>query len=417
MEDAMLTFKDGKEIFRKSQSKEKVEILITGDCCPWDKAIAPVCAGKSSEILAGIKAVLDDCDLSVVQFETPLTNAETPITKSGPNLKCPPQCVDFVKAGSFDIAALANNHIGDFGTEPVLETINILEKNGIKTVGAGKNLEAANKPLIVSRKGMKIAFINIAENEFGTAGKDKPGAAPLDPLNNIRLIKETAVQTDHVIVIMHGGNEGNPLPSPRVVKTCRAFAEAGAHAVIHIHAHCPQGIEVWKNTPIFYCPGNFYFPGPWQQFDPKSFWWSGFMIKLAFDKQAAFSLEIIPYTFGYTPEKIVPLTGEKKAAFCKYMAKISKIVQDPDAVQRHFDGWCAWHGRHALSNIRKVSALWPIEHRDPGTLKQFMALRNYFTCEAHNELVTNFMRLVEEDRVKEAEKYIPKIQKLQIADF
>jgi len=141
------------------------------------------------------------------------------------------------------------------------------------------------------------------------------------------------------------------------------------------------------------------------------------MIKLAFDKQAAFSLEIIPYTFGYTPEKIVPLTGEKKAAFCKYMAKISKIVQDPDAVQRHFDGWCAWHGRHALSNIRKVSALWPIEHRDPGTLKQFMALRNYFTCEAHNELVTNFMRLVEEDRVKEAEKYIPKIQKLQIADF
>lgn len=167
----MLTFKDGKETFRKSQSIESVEVLITGDCCPWDKAIAPVCAGKSSEILSGIQAALNDCDLSVVQFETPLTHAETPITKSGPNLKCPPECVGFVKAGGFDIAALANNHIGDFGPEPVMETIGILEKNGIKTVGAGKNLEAANKPLVVSSQGMKIAFINIAENEFGSAGQ------------------------------------------------------------------------------------------------------------------------------------------------------------------------------------------------------------------------------------------------------
>ena len=413
----MLTFKNGKEILRQSQSKEIVEVLITGDCCPWDKAITPICSGKSSEILSGIKSALDDCDLSVVQFETPLTNAETPIVKSGPNLKCPPNCVDFVKAGGFDIAALANNHIGDFGLEPVMETIKILEKNGIRTVGAGKNLEDANKPLIISKKGMKIAFINIAENEFGTADKNKPGAAPLDPLNNIRLIRETSVQADHVIVIMHGGNEGNPLPSPRVIKTCRAFAEAGAHAVVHIHAHCPQGIEIWKGTPIFYCPGNFYFPNPWRQFDPKSFWWSGFMIKLAFDKHAAFSLEIIPYIFGDTPEKIIPLTGEKKTAFCKYMAEISEIIQNPDEVKRYFDGWCALHGTHAVSWLRKVSALWPLEQCDSETIRQFMPLRNYFTCEAHNEMITNFLRLVEEDHIKEAEKYIPKIQKLQIADF
>ena len=413
----MLTFRNGKEIFRKDQSKEKIEVLIAGDCCPWDKAIEPVRSGKSSEILSGIKSILDDCDLSVIQFETPLTNAETPIIKSGPNLKCPPECVDFVKAGGFDIAALANNHIGDFGTAPVMETIKILEKNGIKTIGAGKNLTAAEKPLIISRNGIKAAFINIAENEFGSAGKNKPGAAPLDVLNNIRLIKETAAHADHVIVIMHGGNETYPLPSPRVVKTCRAFADAGAHAVINIHAHCPQGIEIWNGSPIFYCPGNFYFPVPWQQFDQKSFWWHGFMIKLGFDRKAAFSLEIIPYTFGFTPEKIVPLTGVSKDAFCKYMAKISKIIQDPDEVQRYFDGWCAMRGHGVLSNVRRISALWPIEYRDTGTMKQFMGLRNTFTCEAHNELVTNYLRLVEEGRVKEAEKCIPKIRKLQIAGF
>jgi poly-gamma-glutamate synthesis protein (capsule biosynthesis protein) len=413
----MLHFKDSKVLLRKNRSGERLEVLIAGDCCPWDKAIAPIRAGKSSEILSAIKPVLDDCDLSVVQFETPLTNAETPIVKSGPNLKCPPECVDFVKAGGFDIAALANNHIGDFGPEPVMETIEILKRNGIQTVGAGKNLAAAKQPLFISRKGMQIAFINIAENEFGTATPDKPGAAPLDPLDNITLIHETAATADHVIVIMHGGNERNPVPSPRVIKTCHAFAEAGAHAIIHIHAHCPQGIEVWKGVPIFYSPGNFYFPSPWRQFEPESFWWTGFIIKLAFDRQAAFGLEIIPYTFGYTPEKIVPLTGDKKAAFCNYMTKISKIIQDPDEVKRYFDGWCAWNGPDAVSNIRKVSALWPMEHRDPVLLQRLMPLRNYFTCEAHHELVTNFLRMVETDRIKEAETYIPEIQKLQIADF
>lgn len=46
-----------------------------------------------------------------------------------------------------------------------------------------------------------------------------------------------------------------------------------------------------------------------------------------------------------------------------------------------------------------------------------MALRNHFTCEAHKELKTNFLRMLEEERVKEAEKLIPKLQELQQADF
>lgn len=413
----MLRFLDGREVLRKSEPGSTLEVLVAGDCCPWHSAVAPILEGKSSDILSAIQPVLDDCDLSVIQFETPLTHAETAISKSGPNLKCPPECVDFVKAGGFDVAALANNHIGDFGPAPVLETIGILQRNGIKTVGAGKDLEAARRPLFIARNGMKVAFINVAENEFGTAGLGKPGAAPLDPLNTIKAIQQAAKQAHHVIVIMHGGNETYPLPSPRVMKTCRAFADAGAHAVIHIHAHCPQGIEVWGGVPIFYCPGNFYFPTPWQKFDPTSFWWHGFIIKLAFDRQAAFRFEIVPYTFGLTPEKIVPMTGRQKDAFCKYMAKLSRIIQSPAQVQRYFDGWCALRGHDVLSNLRRASALWPIEHRDPAALKSFMSLRNTFTCEAHNELATRFLRMVEEDRVEEAKRYIPTIRRLQRAIF
>jgi len=50
-------------------------------------------------------------------------------------------------------------------------------------------------------------------------------------------------------------------------------------------------------------------------------------------------------------------------------------------------------------------------------VKQLMSLRNHFTCESHNELTINYLRMLEEKRVKEAEILIPKLQKLQQADF
>jgi len=43
------------------------------------------------------------------------------------------------------------------------------------TVGAGACLEAARRPLFVTKNGMRAAFLNYAENEFGTAGARSAG--------------------------------------------------------------------------------------------------------------------------------------------------------------------------------------------------------------------------------------------------
>jgi Bacterial capsule synthesis protein PGA_cap len=413
----MLVFKDGREEFRKSESADSLSIVITGDACPWHNAIEPIKNGESKTILKDIQPFLNDADLSIIQWETPLTNDDTPIAKSGPNLKCPPECIDFVKAAGFEIALLANNHTGDLGTDPVLETIDILENNGIKTVGAGKNLEDAVKPLFFEKNGFKIGIINVAEHEFGTAGKNKPGCAPLEPLDNLKVIKDVVGKADITLVIIHGGNETNPIPSPRMTRTCRAFAEAGASAVINIHAHCPQGIELWNEVPIIYCPGNFFFPSPWRNFESENFWWTGYLPKLSFDRDGAFAIEITPFTFKDDPCKIEPFTGQKKDNFCKYLAEISAIINDSDEVEKYFDAWCAFYGPSHLTSMRILSSHWPIDYSNRDAVKQLLPFRNHFTCEAHNELKTNFLRMIEEFRVPEAEKYIPKLQKLQKANF
>ena len=52
---------------------------------------------------------------------------------------------------------------------------------------------------------------------------------------------------DFVMVIMHGGNEHNPILAP-VSSHDITFADLGADAVIGMHPHCIQGFEIYNNT-------------------------------------------------------------------------------------------------------------------------------------------------------------------------
>lgn len=406
----MFTFKNGREAFRQKQDGETLSVLITGDCFPGFGLEKTILEGGSKKLLAGIQDSLDDCDLSVVQFETPLTDDDTPIWKSGPNLKVAPGCVDFIKEAGFDVALLANNHTGDFGTKAVIDTIEILENNGFKTVGAGKNLEDAVKPLFVEQNGLKVAFLNYAENEFGTALTDAPGASPLNPVKNITQIREVSEQADITIVIVHGGNEFNPVPSPRMVDTYRAFADAGASAVVNIHAHCLQGIELWNGVPIVYCPGNFFFP--YECMNNVYRWWFGYLVKFNFDRQGAFGLEVVPYRFDY--DGVYRLEGEPRENFLRYLAEISAIIKDPEKVTAYFDAWCSLRSA-VLDSFKVVDKDYPAQ-RDKNR-NSLMPLRNMFSCEAHCEIIKRLFRMVAEDLMADAKAFEPELKRLMDVSF
>ena len=127
------------------------------------------------------------------------------------------------------------------------------------TVGAGDNLQQASKPLYIKIKNKTIAILNFAEQEFSVAGKNTAGANPLNIIDNYHSIQDAKQQADILLVIVHGGHEGYPLPSPRMVQTYRFFAEIGASVVVGHHTHCASGFEVYHGVPIFYSLGNFIF--------------------------------------------------------------------------------------------------------------------------------------------------------------
>ena len=394
--------------FREPEGGTRFRMVIAGDICPCREGEKIVAEGRSAGLFAKVAPFLNEADLRVVQWETPLCEPENPVPKSGPNLYALPSSAELAAAGGFEVALLANNHTGDYGPEMLLQTIDVLNRRGIRTVGAGANLEEAEKPLTLTAGGEKIAIFNFCEHEFGTAQENMPGSAPQLPLRNLRAVAEAARSADRVVAALHGGHEYNPFPSPRIQELCRAFAATGASFVFNCHTHCPEGVEYRNGTPIVYCPGNFYFPLT----DEGGLWRFGYLPKALFDRRGVYALEILPYAFD--AEQIVPLEGETRISFFRYLETLSEPLDDPARMKQLFEAWSSRHGFGYLArSLAHIPPGWEEHPSDRAVAKAMLGLRNLFSCEAHNDMVRCFLCLQEENRIDEAAKLFPYMEKLQ----
>ncbi len=409
-------FENGIYSWRESCGKN-LSIAIAGDVCPGDHAADAILNGESRKILQEIQPALDRADLRLVQWETVISGHWKPITKSGPNLLVPPGCEAFITAGRFDVALLANNHIGDHSPAGVLDTIRHIRNAGVRTVGAGCNSADAAKPLHLEKNGLRISILNFCETEFGTAGEDVPGSNAMDEMADLLQIRSERRENDVVLVVVHGGNEYNPIPSPRMRKLYSAFARAGASAVVNIHTHCPQGIELVENVPIVYCPGNFFFPSvSGAPFDPHQFWWSGYLPRISFDERGAYEIELTPYCFSPDPWKIEPLRGKQRQWFLDYVDQISRMALSEG--DHWFDVWCAYRCEAMLSWVKNSPAAALLENlSDHEALRKLPVIRHMFTCQAHCEVTRRMFLLIEQGKIQRLREELPELADLQRAKF
>ena len=244
------------------QDNESVSLAFVGDIMLDELPGKLIRNGHDP--FAPFAAILDANDIRVGNLEcviSTLGNAEAnkPFT-----FRAHPRTLNFL-AQHFDALALANNHSGDFGPVAFAEMLGLLQKKGIFYFGGGYTLEKAHAPLVIERKGLRIALL--AYNEFFPrsfeADYDKPGIAwsedeqvQLD-IRNSRIISHA----DLVIPVMHWGWEHEPLASQRQQQLAHLMIEAGADAVIGGHPHVTQNIEIFQGKPIIYSLGNFVFDG------------------------------------------------------------------------------------------------------------------------------------------------------------
>lgn len=381
-----------------------MKILFAGDLSfehikeyPGDRAMEAV--------FTQVKPYFEKADFRMVNLESVFNSGFTPIIKSGPNISALPEFVHVLNHLHIDVAGLANNHLGDYGHEAMAYTMNILDENGIACVGAGNNIAEAYEAHVLSKDGVNVSVLAICENEFGIAAAQKSGAAGYRLGMTAHAIAREKAKGNNVVIFFHGGNENNPYPSPKKQELYRMFVELGADAVIAMHTHCPQGYETWQGKPIIYSMGNFYFPHGNQGnlADPNYTWYYGYLTQLEI-ADGKITAQRIPYHF--TQEQMEVLTGEKLEAFERYMQTLCAPIGDEEELRRLFEGWAMITGPVYADFASYTEAM--LDNQDA-----VRHMKNNFSCEAHNELLTAYFDLCYEGRTTKVKPVSDHIKSLQ----
>lgn len=364
-----------------------MKIIIAGDYAPVRRRLKEqIDNGRYSEILGHVKPILSAVDLAILNFETPIANpcATKPIIKYGPNLYTVPNAMTALKWAGFNLITLANNHILDYGEIGLSNVLKEADKNAIKTVGAGKDIESASQPFIYSSKNVKIAIINCCEHEFSIASENSGGANPLNPINQFYAIKEAKQQADFVFVITHGGHEHFQLPSLRMQQTYRFFIDAGADLVVNHHQHCYSGYEEYNGKRIYYGLGNFCFDTYGAENRP--LWTSGFLLDIEINQGKLNYKEIPLCQYSETPTVEI-LTNTKD--FFESFNQLSKTISSPTLLKEKLEEYYSSSCKSILSlmepySSRITKALYS-RGLLPTTLKgrKIPIAMNIIDCESH----------------------------------
>ncbi|MBI3041463.1 MAG: CapA family protein [Betaproteobacteria bacterium] len=258
-------------------------------------AVGDVCVNREMpESIFSLSApVLNEADIAFCQLETVYSERGTPSVVVGRPLRAHPRNVSAFAFAGFDIVSLAGNHVMDFGAEALADTKELFESRNICTVGAGRNISEARKPVFMERKGVRIAFLayNSVLPYRHWAEADKPGCAPVrvstfyeqlephEPGGPARVITVTdkgdleamkqdivkaKASADAVVLSLHWGLHFTPaVIAGYQGEVGRAAIDAGADLIIGTHAHILKGIEVYRGKVITYCLCNFAFDNGW----------------------------------------------------------------------------------------------------------------------------------------------------------
>lgn len=373
-----------------------INILFAGDFAPCG-GYEPLIIKNQSKIFGSLLIDISVADLSFLNLESPLCLSGKPIKKNGPNLRANPSCINAVSEAGFDVVGIANNHIMDYGSGGLDETINACKKVGLHTCGAAKNIHQAQSPLILERKGINIAIIAVAEREFSIAKNNKPGAAPLDLIDNLVALNKAKENANFIFVTIHGGNEYYPYPRPGLKKICRFFIDQGADGVICHHAHVPGAYEIYENKPIVYSLGNLIFD---HHNSPKG-WNQGYAIRLEYElnTKGLNTYEVIPYTQSVMQGGVVKMQGEAKKEFMVMLDRYKNTLLDEGRYENEWNVLCSEREKTILMKM-----FFPIQFRGLGRFSRYISMEkmflkrkslyekfNYVSCESHREVLLSVL--------------------------
>lgn len=203
----------------------------------WEKQQNP------AYFLENVYDIFSSDDMTIVNLEGPLTNAEARKEEQTYCISGDPEYADILTEGSVEAVSMANNHRLDYYEQGTSDTVEAVSSRGI-SYAYDKNLG------LYETKGIRIGFVSV--NEVGQ------GAGVETILKEgIALLREQGA--DLVLANCHWGIERENYPEEYQLSLGRKCIDWGADLVLGHHPHVLQGIEEYQGKYIVYSLGNFCF--------------------------------------------------------------------------------------------------------------------------------------------------------------
>lgn len=206
-------------------------------------------------MFAQIKPYIQDADLALCHVETPMT----PAPPTGyPTFNTPPDLATAIRLTGWRACSTAGTHSLDQGQTGVDDTIRALDKAGVAHTGTFSSAAAQKTPLIMTIKGIRVAFLAYTELTNGIPSPhpwsvNRASAAQI--LADAHRARLDGAQV--VIVNLHWGDQYVAQPSSfQLALAERLTRSPDITAVVGQHVHIVQPIRRLNGKLVVFGEGN-----------------------------------------------------------------------------------------------------------------------------------------------------------------
>lgn len=238
-----------KERSRKAEGIEKLDskkVLLAGDIM-LDRGVEYLMNKNSVYYpFEKISQALMGADIVMGNLEGPIVSNPPYFPDDSLEFAFSPEAINGLVFSNFNLLSLANNHTLNMNNAGLEETKEFLQEAGIDFVG---HPVSCDKSFFYQENDLIFLAFN---KTFSFNCSDDEIAGTIEEVKSLN-------PEGFIIVIIHWGEEYQPVSSISQKKTAYKIIEAGANLIVGSHPHVVQEIEEYKGKLIFYSLGNFIF--------------------------------------------------------------------------------------------------------------------------------------------------------------
>lgn len=321
----------------KKDSTTQITLLFVGDVMqhkPQLNAAKTSLGYDYSLCFQHIQKEVRQADLAIANLETTLGGKPY----SGyPMFSSPNELLlELINTG-FNVIQIANNHILDRGAKGLKRTLFLLDSLNVYHTGAytSNNDREEKTPLLIEKKGFKIAFLNYT---YGTNGLTVDSPYIVNYIDTVIIKKDLQTaklkKPDAIITLLHWGEEYQKNPNKEQKKLAHWLINNGVDYIIGSHPHVIQPIHVVTDSlikqkkVIAYSLGNFISNMNKEGTD------GGIMLKLILEKDSSVQLKSCEYNLVWTGKPII--TKEKNFILYPTSKKEYKLNTESNQLRNKF---------------------------------------------------------------------------------